>query len=153
MKFAIHLGLFLMDLIARQRFNKSSWIECHRNHCLTIKVTIPKTLLLGDSIIAELVRNQIVWKRYFVSLNSVNLGIESDLVVNVLWRAINLLLPLSAQNIVVQCGTNNISTDSSRDTPQCIVDVDTIFRRKSSTVNIIICGLIPRDESWSVIDK
>ena len=31
-----------------------------------------------------------------------------------------------------------------------IVDVGTIFRRKSNTVNIIICDLIPCDECWSI---
>ena len=53
-KSALRLGLFFMALIARGRFNKFSWIECHRNHGLTIKVTNPNTLLLGDSIIAGL---------------------------------------------------------------------------------------------------
>ena len=79
-----------------------------------------------------------------------NLGIRGDRVENVLWRAISLPLPSSIQNIVVQCGTNNISTDSTRDIADCIVDVGTIFQRNSKTVNIIICGLIPRDECWSV---
>ena len=54
------------------------------------------------------------------------------------------------RNIVVQCGNNNISTDSPRDIAHCIVDLGTIFRRKSNTANIIIRGLIPRDECWSI---
>ena len=131
-----------MALIARGRFNKSSWIECHRNHCLTMKVTNPNAFLLGDSIIAGLARYQNIWKKYFVSLNAMNLGIRGDCVENVLWRAISLPLPSSVRNIVVQCGTNNISTDSPRDIADCIVDVGAIFRRKSNMVNIIICGLI-----------
>ena len=53
-------------------------------------------------------------------------------------------------NKKVQCGTNNISTESLRDIADCIVDVGTVFRKKSNTVNIIICGLIPCDECWSV---
>ena len=116
-----------MALNARRRFNKSSWIELHRNHCLTMKVTNPNTLLIGDSIIAGLARYQNVWKKYFVSLNAMNLGIRGDRVENVLWRAISLPLPSSIQNIVVQCGTNNISTDSPRDIADCIVDVGNIF--------------------------
>ena len=79
-----------------------------------------------------------------------NLGIGGDRAENVLWGAISLPLPSSVQNIVVQCGTNNISNDSPRDIADCIVDVGTIFQRKSNTVNIIICGLIPRDECWLV---
>ena len=79
-----------------------------------------------------------------------NLGIGDDPVENVLWRAISLPLPSSVRNIVVWCGTNNFSTDSPYDIADCIVDVGTIFRRKSNTVNIIIRGVIPRDECWSV---
>ena len=139
-----------MALNARERFNKSSWIECHRNHCLTMKFTNPNALLIGDSIIAGLAQYQNVWKKYFVSLNAMNLGIRGHRAENVLWRAISLPLPSSVRNIVVQCGTNNISTDSPRDIADCIVDVGTIFQRKSNTVNIITCGLIPRDECWSV---
>ena len=67
-KFALHLGIFLMGLVARGRFNKFSWIECYRNHCLTIKVTNPNILLLGDSIIAALAQYQIVWKNIFVTI-------------------------------------------------------------------------------------
>ena len=55
----------------------------------------------------------------------------------------------SVQNIVVQCRTTNISSDSPRDIADGIVDVDTIFQRKSNTVNIILCVLIPRDDCWS----
>ena len=59
-------------------------------------------------------------------------------------------LPSSGRSVIVQCGTNNISTDSPRDIADYIFDEGTIFRRKSNTANIIICGLIPRDECWSV---
>ena len=79
-----------------------------------------------------------------------NLGIGGDRVENVLWRAISLPLPSSVRNMVVQCGTNNIPTDSTRDIADCIVDVGTIFRRKSNMVNTIIWGLIPHDEWWSI---
>ena len=139
-----------MALNARGRFDKSSWIECHRKHCFTMKVTNPNKPLLGDSIIDGLAHYHIVWKKCFVSLNAMNLGIGGDRVENILWRAISLPLPSSIRNIVVQCATNNISTDSPRDIADCIVDVGTIFQRKSNTVNIIICGLIPPDECWSI---
>ena len=59
-------------------------------------------------------------------------------------------LPSSGRSIIVQCGTNKISTDSPSDIADCILDEGTIFWRKSNTVNIIMCGLIPRDECWLV---
>ena len=71
-----------MALNAREHFNKSSWIEGH--HCLTIKVTNPNKLLLGDSIVAGLGLYQAVWKKYFESLNTMNLDIGGDRVENVL---------------------------------------------------------------------
>ena len=58
-----------------------------------------------------------------------NLDIRGDHLEKVLWRAISLPLPLSVRNIVVQCGTNNISTDSPLDIADCIVDLGTIFWR------------------------
>ena len=79
-----------------------------------------------------------------------NLDTGDNRVENVLWRAISLPLPSSVRSIVVQCGTNNISTDFPRYFADCIVDQGTIFRRKSNTVKFTICGLIPRDECWSV---
>ena len=77
-KSALRLRIFLMALNARGRFNKSSWIECHHNPCLTIKVTNPKTFLLGDSKKVGLARYQTVWEKDFVSLNTINLGIGCD---------------------------------------------------------------------------
>ena len=83
-KSALRLRIYLIALNARGHFNKSSCIEGHHNHCLTIKVTNPNKLLLGDSIVAGLGRYQAVWKKYFESLNTMNLGIGGDRVENVL---------------------------------------------------------------------
>ena len=52
--------------------------------------------------------------------------------------------------MVVLCGTNNLFTDSLLDVADCIVKIGSCLSEKSSSVNIFICGLIPRDESWSV---
>ena len=49
------------------------------------------------------------------------------------------------QNIVIQCGTNNISTDFPCHIADCIVDVGIIFVSKSITVNIINWSSILRD--------
>ena len=56
-----------------------------------------------------------------------NLGTGGGRVENVLWWAIKLPLPSSVRKTVVQCKTNNISTDSAHDIADCIVDVGTIF--------------------------
>ena len=52
-------------------------------------------------------------------------------------RTKNLSVPASLKDVVVLCGTNNLFTDSSLDLADCIVHIGS-------------CGLILRDESWSV---
>ena len=75
-----------------------------------------------------------------------NVGIGGDRAMNVFWLAIILLPPLSVQNVTVQWETKNVLTESPRDIADCILDESNIFRRKSNTVNIVICGLMLRDE-------
>ena len=75
----------------------------------------PNTLLRGYSIIAGLIRCPNVWNEYLTPINALNLGIGGDRAKNVLWRAIDLHLPLSVKNIVILCGTNHIPIDSPRD--------------------------------------
>ena len=69
---------------------------------------------------------------------------------NLLWRAINLPIPLSLKNVVILCETNNIFTHSSTDIADCVVKIGYCLREKFSNINVFIHGLIPRDRSWSV---
>ena len=137
-------------LSATVRFKKSNWLECHRYHYFLLKIQFTNTSLLGYAIIAGLSRYLKVWQRYFTPLKALNFGIGGDRVENVLWRTKNLLIPPSLKNVVVLCGTNNLFTDSLLDVADCIVKIGSCLCEKSSSVNIFICGLIPRDESWSV---
>ena len=139
-----------MALIPTERFNKSNWIEYHRNHCFMIENAKPNTLLLGDSIVAGLSRYPNVWNEYFAPINALNLGIGGDRVENVLWRAIDLPLPSFVKNAVILCGTNNIPIDTPRDIADCIISIGSIFQKKSSGIDVSVCGLILCDESWSV---
>ena len=91
-----------------------------------------------------------VWQRYFTSLNALSLGIGGDRAKNVLWRAKNSVIPSSLRNEVVLCGTNNLFTDSPMDIGDYIANIGSYWREKSSSINAFICGLIPRDKSWSV---
>ena len=70
-----------------------------------IKNAKPNTLLLGDSIVACLSRYPNVWNEYLAPINVLNLGNGGYRVENVLWRAIDLLLPSSVKNVVILCGT------------------------------------------------
>ena len=73
-----------MALSATVPFKKSDCLECYRYHYL-LKKQFTNTLLLGDSIIAGLLRYLKVWQRYFSPLKELNSGIGGDRVENVLW--------------------------------------------------------------------
>ena len=78
------------------------------------------------------------------------MGIGGDHIENVLWQAIDLPLLSSVKNVVVLCGTNNISIDTPRDIADCIISIGSVFQKKSSGIDVSVCGLIPCDEPWSV---
>ena len=53
--------------------------------------------------------------------------------------------------IIILCGTNNINNDSPHDIADGVIETASVFKQKYSTsVNICICGLLPRDESCSI---
>ena len=87
---------------------------------------------------------------YFTPINALCSGIEGDCIKNVLWQAINLPLPSSVENVVILCRTNNIQNDTPRDIANCIISIGSIFQKKSSGINVILCALILCDECWLV---
>ena len=139
-----------MALIPTERFYKFNWVEYQRNHCFLIKDSKPSTLLLGDSIVTGLSRYPNIWNKYFAPINALNLGIGGNHVENFLWRTIDLPLPPSVKNVVILCGTSNIPINTPRDIADCIISIGSVSQRKSSGINVSVCGLIPRDECRSV---
>ena len=79
-----------------------------------------------------------------------NLGSGEDRVENFLWRAVNFPLPSPVKNIAILCRINKIPIDTPRDTADCIISIGSTFWKKSDNINVSVCGLIPRDEFWSV---
>ena len=61
----------------------------------------------------------------------------------------DLPLPSSIKNIIL-CRTNNIPIGATCDIADCIISIASIFRKKSSGINVSVCGLILHDERWSV---
>ena len=58
--------------------------------------------------------------------------------------------PLFFQNAVILCSTNNIQRDSSEDIVVGILEIALTLRRKYNHLNIVVCGLLPLDENWSI---
>ena len=139
-----------MSIAPLPRYNKTNWLNLHNKHYNDILSTNYKTLLIGDSLIAGLSRYPNIWKKYFIPLNALNCGIGGDKIENVLWRTNNLPTSRSIQNTIILCGTNNIQRNSTEDIVDGISDIIQSLQRKYVHSNIIVCGLLPRDEIWSV---
>ena len=132
------------------RSNNTNWLKLHNKHCNDIINSSYSTLLIGDSLIAGLSRYPNIWRRYFKPLNAINCGIGGDRIQNVLWRSSNLPSSPFFQNAVILCDTNNIQRDSSEDIVDGILEIALSLKRKYHHLNIVVCGLLPRDVNWSV---
>ena len=91
-----------------------------------------------------------IWRRYFKPLNAINCGIARYRIQNVLWPSNNLPSAAYFQNAVIFRGTSNIHQDSSDDIVDGILEIALTLSRKYNHLNIVVCGLLPRDENWSV---
>ena len=139
-----------MSISPLPRSNNTNWLKFHKKHCNDILNSSYLTLLIGDSLIAGLSRYPNIWRRYFKPLNAINCGIGADRMQNVLWRSNNLPSSAFFQNAVILCGTNNIQRDSSEDIVDGILEIALSLKRKYHHLNIVVCGLLPRDVNWSV---
>ena len=118
---------------------------------------LPYTVLIGQLLLyfvhyihGHMKSQPNVWNEYSAPINALNLGTVGGCVENVLWRAIHLPLPSSVKNVVILCRTNNIPIDTPCDIADYIISIGSIFQKKSSGVDVSVCGLILRDESWLV---
>ena len=72
------------------RNGKPGSYEKFKEHNFLLNNSHSKIILLGDSIISNLSRYPVIWKKYFSSHNTLNFGIPRDKIQNVLWRIQNL---------------------------------------------------------------
>ena len=138
-----------MALILSERFYNNNWLKIHQNHCFQVKQENINSIIIGDSIMAGLTRYTNIWNNLFGN-RLINLGISGDRVENVLWRSRDIPSLPSLKNVVILCGTNNINIDSPYDIAQGLIAIGSVFKSQSSNPNIFICGILPRDESFSI---
>ena len=131
------------------RPQKVGWYESHYKCSERLKNSNCSLLLIGDSIINGLSRYNRVWNSFFSPLKTVNCGVGGDKTQHVPWRAREMYIPPTVKYIVVQVGTNNLNSDTSRDISEGIMSIASILQEKSPLAQIIITGLLPRDLNWS----
>ena len=139
-----------MTTIPSTRFSNINWLNFHYDHCSKLAKNAFETTLVGDSIVAGLSRYQNVRDKFLKPLKALNCGVGGDRIQHVLWRALNLPVSLNLKNVVVLCGTNNLRLDSPKDFADGILEIARSFETNYSCFNVIICGILPRDDSWSV---
>ena len=127
-----------------------NWLNFHYDHCSKLAKNTFETIIIGDSIVAGLSQYQNVRDKFLKPLKALNCGIGGDRIQHVLWRALNLPASQNLKNVVVLCGTNNLLLDSPKDIADGILEIARPFEMNYSCVNVIICGILPRDYSWSV---
>ena len=71
------------------RNGKLDWYEKLKQHNFLLQESPAKVILIGDSLISNLSRYPDMWKNYFSIQNTLNFGIQSDKIQNILWRLNN----------------------------------------------------------------
>ena len=127
------------------RFSKMNWLNFHYDQCSKLAKNTFETIIIDDSIVGGLSRYQNVRDNFLKPLKALNCGIGGDRIQHVLWRALNLPVSPNLKNVVVLCGTNNLKKIADS-----ILEIARSFEINFSCVNVIICGILPRDDSWSV---
>ena len=141
-----------MMTIPSAKFSKPNWLELYLKHCSVLTNGKCGTILIGDSIVAGLSRNQNIWNRNF-SFNTLNCSIGGNKVQNVLWWAHNLPAVKSIRNVVTLCDTNNLHLDEPEDITDGITEIGSTFKRLYTNVNVFICGIWPRDCYWFICKR
>ena len=54
------------------------------------------------------------------------------------------------EHSIILCDTNNIKKDSSFNIAEFLIEIGKYFKKRSRNIEIVISGILPRDECWSV---
>ena len=72
--------------IPTSRIGKPGWCNKFREQSCILNQSPSKILLIGDSVISNLGRYPVNWKKYFFRNNTLNFGIPGDKIQHVLRR-------------------------------------------------------------------
>ena len=131
------------------RDNKHGWYEEHEKFVAIATRSLSSVLLVGDSMVKGLARYHRVWSKYFEPLRALNFGVGGDRTQHVLWRIDNGEIPLNLQVAFIHCGTNNLDRDNPAEIRDGIASIVYTIQEKKPNANIIVSGLLPRDQEIS----
>ena len=118
-----------MTTIPLARPLKAKWFQMHREHCFLLNSKSFKSVVIRDSLMAELHRYYKIWNNFFKPTDALNCGIGGEKVQNVLWRVQNLPISSSLKNVAILCGTNNLHQDSPEDIVHGIIGTGHCFKK------------------------
>ena len=131
------------------RDNKHGWYEEHEKFVAIAARYLSSVLLVGGSLVNGLARYHRVWSKYFEPLRALNFGVGGDRTQHVLWRIENGEIPLNLQVAFVHCGTDNLDRDNPAEIRDAIASIVYTIQEKKPNANIIVSGLLPRDQEIS----
>ena len=124
------------------------------SHLLILqKSSSSNVLLIGDSIVSGLSRYSKVWSKYFEPYDALNFGSPGDCVENVMWRVQHGGLPAQLEITVIHAETNNVDKHPVHDIASGIIQIASYILSKKPGSNVIITGLLPRDEKATSIRR
>ena len=102
----------LINLLAR--IGKYGWYNTFRKHVtMSTLSTNVKVVLIGDSMIVNFGKYNIMFDKLFLPFLTLNFGTAGDKSQNVLWRLCNMTLPASMEYVIIHCCKNNLGHSKS----------------------------------------
>ncbi len=150
-----HSGNSSTTIPIRQRRDASvyDWETRHQEVIAYNSKQSPKIVFIGNSIThfwggnpnASIVNGADSWKKYFDSMNIVNMGFGWDRIENVLWRIQHGELDgFTPNTIVLMIGTNNLEFNSNDEIVSGLQNLITSIQSKQPAASVLIMGILPR---------
>ena len=134
-----------------KRLPKGWWLQRHQDTLTLPNRSKTQIAFIGDSITDgwDADKNGLnVWKRQFVPMNALNLGINCDSTQHVLWRldhgAVDKLPNLKVAVVMIGVNNKGINRHKDEDVAAGIIAVCQKLREKAPQAKILLMGVFPR---------
>lgn len=108
-----------------------------------IKVQKPEIVFIGDSITQGFEFTGELWQASFAPYKVFNAGISSDRFQHILYRIQNGQLAFHPKLVVLNCGVNNLTMNSTDQIAQGILQVIDAIHRESPESRVLLLGVFP----------